>query len=262
MYLGGLPRSFEGFEEGLKRVGGPHADELRRALYPYTEGKFARLFEANARLAMAEGCHVICYDFKGLLGEHRDLAALALRLAIYEVRRWSARVSRRGHRTFLTLDESWALLDGSTSGTSVASAAGPFLASSIRMGRKEGMSVLSLSQVLEDFSGSAFGAAILGNSSTRFVGHPGAEGVESLRRQLGLSDRQVEQVLRLRRTPEFHEFLLLRGERSDVIRVPGDPFSRWVFSTSPKERERIATLTAAHPDLSLFERMKLLAAEG
>jgi type IV secretory pathway VirB4 component len=171
-------------------------------------------------------------------------------------------VSRRGHRTFLTLDESWALLDGSTSGSAVASAAGPFLASSIRMGRKEGMSVLSLSQVLEDFSGSAFGAAILGNSATRFVGHPGAEGVEAIRRQLGLSDRQVEQVLHLRRTPEFHEFLLLRGERSDVIRVPGDPFSRWVFSTSPKERERIATLGAARPELSLFERMKVLAAEG
>jgi hypothetical protein len=262
MYRGGLPRSFLGFAEALGRVGGPHADELRRALYPYTEGKFARLFEANARLAMAEGCHVICYDFKGLLGEHRDLAALALRLAIYEVRRWSARVSRRGHRTFLTLDESWALLDGSTSGSAVASAAGPFLASSIRMGRKEGMSVLSLSQVLEDFSGSAFGAAILGNSATRFVGHPGAEGVETLRRQLGLSERQVEQVASLRRTPEFHEFLLLRGERSDVIRVPGDPFSRWVFSTSPKERERIATLGALRPELSLFERMKLLAAEG
>jgi hypothetical protein len=262
LYLGGLPRTFEGFEEALKRVGGPHAEELRQALYPYTEGKFSRLFEANARLAMAEDCHVICYDFKGLLGEHRDLAALALRLAIYEVRRWSARVSRRGHRTFLTLDESWALLDGSTSGSAVASAAGPFLASSIRMGRKEGMSVLSLSQVLEDFSGSAFGAAILGNSATRFVGHPGAEGVEALRQKLGLTERQVDQVLRLRRTPEFHEFLLLRGERSDVVRVPGDPFSRWVFSTSPKERERVAALAAARPELSLFERMKLLAAEG
>jgi len=48
------------------------------------------------------------------------------------------------------IDESWALLEGAAGG-GVASIAGPFLASSVRMGRKEGMSVIGLSQVIEDF---------------------------------------------------------------------------------------------------------------
>src|SRR5262249_9490884 len=152
--------------------------------------------------------------------EHRDYAALALRLCIYEVRRFAARMSRRHHRTFLILDESWALLDSGAGGT-VASTAGPFLASSVRMGRKEGMSVIGLSQVIEDFVASAYGAAIVGNSSTKLIGQPGGESIDGLRKHLRLTDRQVDQVRRLTRTTRYHEFLLIQGERSHVVRIPG-----------------------------------------
>ena len=172
------------------------------------------------------------------LTEHRDFAALALRLCVYEIRRFAARMSRRRHRTFLVLDESWALLDTGVAG-GVASTAGPFLSSSVRMGRKEGMSVIGLSQVIEDFVRSPYGAAIVGNSSTKLVGQPGGESVEGLRVHLRLTDRQVEQVRRLSRTPRYHEFLLIQGDRSNVDpRARRIPFSRWVFTTSPKDRER------------------------
>ena len=110
--------------------------------------------------------------------------------------------------------------------------AGPFLSSSVRMGRKEGMSVIGLSQVIEDFVRSPYGAAIVGNSSTKLVGQPGGESVEGLRVNLRLTERQVEQVRRLSRTPRYHEFLLIQGDRCNVVRVPADPFSKWVFTTN------------------------------
>jgi type IV secretory pathway VirB4 component len=201
----------------------------------------------------------VCYDFLHL-AEHRDFAALALRLCVYEIRRFAARMSRRHYRTFLVIDESWALLEGAAGG-GVASIAGPFLASSVRMGRKEGMSVIGLSQVIEDFVRSPYGAAIVGNSSTKLVGQPGGESVEGLRVHLRLTDRQVEQVRRLSRTPRYHEFLLIQGDRNNVVRVPADPFSKWVFTTSPKDRERFSRLAEERPDLSLLEMVRLLAAE-
>src|SRR5262249_32831890 len=168
---------------------------------------------------------------------------------------------RGAHRSVFVIAESWALHETGRGG-GVASMAGPFLSSSVRMGRKEGMSVIGLSQVIEDFVRSPYGAAIVGNSSTKLVGQPGGESVEGLRLSLRLTDRQVEQVRRLARTPRYHEFLLIQGDRSNVVRVPADLFSKWVFTTSPKDRERFIQLAEERPGLPLLEQVRLLAAEG
>jgi hypothetical protein len=258
VYRDDLDRDFRGFARALETI--PEGKAFITALFPFTEGKFAKLFEARADANPAEGIHAFCYDFLHLT-EHRDFAALALRLCVYEIRRFAARMSRRHHRTFLVIDESWALLEGSNGG-GVASMAGPFLSASVRMGRKEGMSVIGLSQVIEDFVRSPYGAAIVGNSSTKLVGQPGGESVEGLRSHLRLSDRQVEQVRRLSRTQRYHEFLLIQGDRCNVVRVPADPFSKWIFTTSLKDRERYARLAEERPDLSLLDQVRLLAAEG
>jgi len=258
VYRDDLDRDFKGFARALEAI--PEGKGFVTALFPFTEGKFAKLFEARPDANPAEGIHAFCYDFLNLT-EHRDFAALALRLCVYEIRRFAARMSRRHHRTFLVIDESWALLEGSNGG-GVASMAGPFLSASVRMGRKEGMSVIGLSQVIEDFVRSPYGAAIVGNSSTKLVGQPGGESVEGLRSHLRLSDRQVEQVRRLSRTQRYHEFLLIQGDRCNVVRVPADPFSKWIFTTSLKDRERYARLAEERPDLSLLDQVRLLAAEG
>jgi type IV secretory pathway VirB4 component len=258
VYQDDLDRDFSGFARALEEV--PEGRALAAALFPFTEGKFAKLFRPRADTNPHEDIHAVCYDFLHLT-EHRDFAALALRLCVYEIRRFAARMSRKRHSTFLVLDESWAVLDTGASG-GLAATAGPFLSSSIRMGRKEGMSVIGLSQVIEDFVRSPYGAAIVGNSSTKLVGQPGGESIEGLRTHLRLTERQVEQVRRLSRTPRYHEFLLVQGERSNVVRVPGDAFSRWVFTTSPADRERLRELAEARPDLDLLGQVRLLAAEG
>jgi type IV secretory pathway VirB4 component len=224
VYRDGLNRDFRGFAQALEAI--PEGKGFVTALFPFIEGKFAKLFQARPDANPTEGIHAVCYDFLHLT-EHRDFAALALRLCVYEVRRFAARMSRRRHRTFLVIDESWVLLEGAAGG-GVASMAGPFLSSSVRMGRTEGMSVIGLSQVIEDFVRSPYGAAIVGNSSTKIVGQPGGESVEGLRVHLRLTGRQVEQVRRLSRTPRYHEFLLIQGDRSNVVRVPADPFSKCI----------------------------------
>ena len=172
------------------------------------------------------------------LTEHRDFAALALRLCVYEIRRFAARMSRRRHRTFLVLDESWALLDTRASG-GVASTAGPFLSSSVRMGRKEGMSVIGLSQVIEDFVRSPYGAAIVGNSSTKLVGQPGGESVEGLRAHLqadGPPGRAGSPAVA--DVPRITSSCSSKATAATSSACPRTRSARWVFTTSPKDRER------------------------
>jgi type IV secretory pathway VirB4 component len=255
VYQDKFKRSFEGFAGALEA--NAEGRELVPGLFPFTQGKFRRLFEPNPECALSDAVRGVCYDFKGL-AEHRDLAAVALRLVIFQIRRFSARVCLRRHRTFLVLDESWALLDRAQG---LSPTAAPFIAASVRMGRKEGTSVIGLSQQIEDFARSGYGAAIVGNSATKFLGLPGGEGVGGLREHLRLNDRQMEQVRRLRRTDRYHEFLLIQGETGHVVRVPLDPLSRWVFSTTPRHKERLAELAEARPGLSLLDRIRILAAE-
>jgi type IV secretory system conjugative DNA transfer VirD4/TraG family protein/type IV secretion system CagE/TrbE/VirB family protein len=252
LYRGEGPFDIERFAAVLATL--PQASELLPGLFPLTEGKFARLLRPNPELALTDGVRAVCYDFAGL-SEHRDLAMTALRLVIYQVWRWAARVARRRERTFLLVDESWALMDSGA----VAQQGAPFLSASVRMGRKAGMSVLSLSQSIRDWADSAHGLAIIGNSGTKFVGASGPAELDELRRHLNLSDRQVEDVRRLARSDRYHEFLMVQGATSQVVRVPGDPLSRWVFTTSPADRERLARLAESHPAMPLLDRIRLLA---
>jgi hypothetical protein len=253
VYGQGAHPGFSALSEALSSS--PDGVELARGLFPFAEGTFSRLFRNPP---LGEAPRFCCYDFKGL-AEHPDLASIALRLAIFEVRRFASRMSRKGRRTFLVLDESWALLEGRGR---LAETAAPFIAASVRMGRKEGTSVVGLSQQIEDFAQSAYGAAILGNSATKFVGMLGGESLEGVRTHLRLRERQLEQVRRLQRTARFHEFLLVQGETSHVVRVPLDPLSRWIFTTSPRDRETLEDLGRRRPDLTLRERIRILAAEA
>jgi type IV secretory pathway VirB4 component len=211
-------------------------------------------------MAMSEEVHAICYDFTGL-GEHKDLLRLALRLSIYVVRRWAARMSARGHRTVLLLDESWAVLEKGLT-ESASSSASAYLNEVARLGRKEGLSLLSLSQNFSDFAEAACGNAIIANSSTFLLGPQGNAGLGGYTKHLDLTARQQEQVQKLRRSSSWAEFLMIRDRESSVVRVVLDPFTRWVFTTAPDDRRRLRELEEKRKDLTLIERLRLLAKEA
>ncbi len=268
MYRGGRAQEFVSLRTIVLEMASAAPDPTSQAfyhalagdLYSYVEGKYARLFRPNPELALHKGIRAVCYDFQGL-ADHPDLAAMSLRLVIYEIRRFATRVRALGHRTFIPIDESWALLDPASGGAHIAARGGSFIASSIRMGRKEGWSVIGLSQTIDDFASSAYGAAIVGNSATKFIGRPGPDGIAGLKRHLNLTDRQVEQLRNLRHTTRFHEFLLIQGDITHVVRVPLDPMSRWIFTTSPKDKDRLRDMEERFPDLTLLERIHRLMQE-
>jgi type IV secretory pathway VirB4 component len=262
-----FPQTFEGFAAAIAELDreaggrGSAREILDGRLGSFTgDGKFARLCQPNTRLALNESIKTVCYDLKGLL-DHPDFAMVSLRLIIYQIRRFSARMNRRrGHRTLLIIDESWALLDKATGGNAATMAAG-FLAATARMGRKEGLGCLGLSQSLAEYLATPMGRTIVENSSTKLLGPPDQGSVPFLQEKLGLNDRQVEQLKRLKGNQEYREFLLIQDNVSQVVRMPLDPLSWALFTTKAEDIDRHAQLAEAHPELSLLERVRLMAKE-
>jgi hypothetical protein len=261
MYREGLDRDFKSFAALLEEA--KVSEDLRGLLPSFTEGKFAKLFERNPDLELSRGVQAVCYDFKNLEA-HRDLGLHALRLVIYQVRRWAGRMARQNRRTILLVDENWQFMD--TGGTGAIGEQGAlFLSQSIRQGRKENMACLFLSQSYRDWAASSYGLAIIGNTATKFLGSCAPAEVKEVNKHLKLSPRQVDMLERLTKTERYHEFLMIQGQGEEgtaVVRVPADEFSRWVFTTDPRDKARLAELEAAYAEMSLLERIRLVAGGG
>jgi hypothetical protein len=255
-------RDFEGLDKALAAIGGEDAELLRRSAARFRSGSLARLFRPDPKTALADDVRAVAYDFAGLQGQ-ADQAAIALRLVVFEIRRRTARLHRKRIRSLVLFDESWMLLNSESGQKNVVSAAGPFIAEYVRTARKVGGGVLALSQQLTDFMRCPWGPAIVSNSATKFIGATGGETeVMDLKQYLGITDRQVKQIQGLRTKPR--EFLLIQGGaggggRTEVVQVTSDPLSLWTFGTSPAERQRMAAIAAAHPELSVFDQIQLLA---
>jgi type IV secretory pathway VirB4 component len=170
---------------------------------------------------------------------------VALRLAIYQIRKLAAQAARQRQTTFLVIDEAWSFLAGGMGSE--------FVVDALRSGRKDGLGVILLSQQLEDFAAPDVRAAILGNVSSRLIGHPGKVSLQAFRELLGLTERQVEMIARLRSAADFREFLLVRNDSSEVVRVPSNPLIEKLFSTRPEDMAAWERLRAAYPRMDPLE---------
>lgn len=98
---------------------------------------------------------------------------VALRLAVYQIRKLAYAAARRRQTTYLVVDEGWDFLSGNLGIE--------FVIDALRTGRKDGLAVICLSQQLEDFLDPRVWVAILGNAGSRLIGHPGRVNMQSFR---------------------------------------------------------------------------------
>jgi hypothetical protein len=61
---------------------------------------------------------------------------------------------------------------------------------------------------------------------------------------------------RLRSSSEFREFLLVRNDSSEVVRVPQNPLIEKLFSTRPEDMAAWEILRAAHPQREPLELVR------
>ena len=239
--------SFASLEAELTRLG--HG-ELAQALYPYQHGSLAALFVDNPRLVLAPHINAVCWDLFRL-NEHPDMKRVALRLAVYQIRKLAYAAARRRQTTYLVIDEAWDFLSGNLGIE--------FVIDALRTGRKDGLAVICLSQQLEDFAHPAFRAAILGNAGSRLIGHPGKVNMQSFRELLNLNDRQIDMIQRLKAAADYREFLLVTNDRSEVVRVPANPLIEKLFTTRHEDVAQWARLTAAGGGATLLHALRAWA---
>jgi conjugal transfer ATP-binding protein TraC len=156
--------------------------------------------------------------------------------------------------TVVVMDEVWALL---------RSASGAELVETLyRTVRKEGSSIWSISQSMNDYVGlpDACRSAILNNSPMKvFLAHDASE-VGHVSETFKLNEREAHLLASLRLVPgRYSELLLFFGARRQVLCVTPTPTEYWLATSHPRDVEQEQQLQRLRPNASRFELLRELA---
>ncbi|MCB0371349.1 MAG: ATP-binding protein, partial [Bdellovibrionales bacterium] len=155
---------------------------------------------------------VVCFDLKGL-ESYPDLQKSCLLMISDLVLRTVQ--SDRSRMKFLVFDECWALLEGE--GAS-------FIGSIFRTCRKYFMSCIAISQNIDDFARSKVSAAIMTNSSIKWILRQKGADKSRLKEVLELNESEVGLISSLHQEKGvYSEAFLMCEEKKSVVAVESTP---------------------------------------
>lgn len=182
---------------------------------------------------------VVCFDLKGL-DSHPELQAICLFIITDLI--WREVQKDRTQMKFTVFDECWRLLQDE--------AASLFIGDVFRTFRKYRASAIAISQTMDDFSKSKIAAAVMPNSSIKWLLKQKGANQESLKSALQLNDREMSLVSSL--TSEkgfFSEAYLMAEDKRQVVRIESTPLEYWLFTTDPGDIALIETTKQKNPEL-------------
>ena len=221
------------------------ARQLARRLRYWIEGPHAELLDRPSTVRLTSD--FAAFDLKGLPDDVRGPVVLILSAII-----WNLVTRDPSEPKMVVFDEVWTLLDGRSSARLIEEL--------YRTSRKYRCSILSISQSVDDFTGSSIAPALVNNSATSYLLRHRA-GHEVIAQQFHLNEREraLFEGLEMRRG-EFSEILVLAGrEHHFVARVVLTPLEYWIATTHPSDRAAVASLRRKHPELDLFRALRLAA---
>jgi type IV secretory pathway VirB4 component len=222
------------------------ARQLARGLARWTQGAYARLLDRPSTIRLT--ADFAAFDLKGLSEEVRAPVVLILSAII-----WNLVTRNPGEKKIVVFDEVWSLLTNP--------AAAELLEELYRTSRKYRCAILSISQSVDDFTGSSIASALINNSATTYLLRHRA-GHDVIAETFHLNDREkfVFEGLEMRRG-EYSELLILAGRQHHFLaRVTLTPLEYWIATTHPADQAYLKDLQEAHPHLSLLDQLQLCAA--
>lgn len=192
---------------------------------------------------------VVCFDLKGL-DSHPELQAICLFIITDLI--WREVQKDRTQMKFTVFDECWRLLQDE--------AASLFIGDVFRTFRKYRASAIAISQTMDDFSKSKVAAAVMPNSSIKWLLKQKGANQESLKSALQLNDREMSLVSSL--TSEkgfFSEAFLMAEDKRQVVRIESTPLEYWLFTTDPGDIALIEKTKRESPEVSDIDVLKRLA---
>jgi hypothetical protein len=245
---GGIPT----LSDLTKRLASSEEESLRtisKMLYLWTGDRpYGRLLDGQGGLrADAEIC---TFDLKGL-SSYPDLqAVMILILTDFILGRIAIEKERKAR---IIIDEAWELLK--------SEAAASFMELSVRVLRKmgAGSGITFITQGIEEIVASPIGAAILNNTSTKFVMLQRGD-TEVLRDTLKLNSRELALIQSLgQKKGEYSEGFMIEGDHRQVVRIYPTPLEYWLATSDAQDNLYLESLRQS--GLPLLEALERAASE-
>ncbi|HET8626126.1 MAG TPA: DUF87 domain-containing protein [Thermomicrobiales bacterium] len=215
----------------LGETPGDEAADLATRLARYVDGSLAGLLSRRTTVALDR--RLVVFNLQALPADQRPLATHLIAGHVW------GRVRRDRGPRLLVVDEAWSLLQHE--------AGGRFLSGMARRARKYHLGLVTITQDVADFLGSAHGRTILGNSAIKLVLKQDATTVGPVAAALALSAEERRHLLA---AGQGEGLLFARGGRV-ALRVVASPTEHRLATTAPRELAALAaagTGTTATPD--------------
>ncbi len=194
---------------------------------------------------------VVCFDLKGM-ESYPDLQAVVLFIITDFV--WREVQRDRSRMKFLVFDECWKLLENESGAA--------FIGEVFRTFRKYRASAIAISQNIDDFAKSKVAAAILSNSSIKWILKQKGADQERLKTVLALNDNEVSLIASLsQERGVFSEAFLMVEDNRSVVAVDSTPLEYWIATTDPRDLAVLDARVKSDPHLSNIDVLMKLATE-
>ena len=205
-----------------------NGEQIAYKLSPFVGGgQYAGFFNGINQLNINN--NFVVFEM-GSIGSWKDLQVVLLLTLMYLLTEQVAK--QRATRKFLLIDEAWSLLNTENTAT--------FLENAYRTFRKYRCSVIAITQQVEDFTRTIAGKTILANAINRIFLAQNPEVIERMKETLSLVPAEIN-VLKAVKTQKglYSEAFVKLEERQGVIRLIPSPFAYYLFTTDPKDIQKI-----------------------
>lgn len=195
------------------------AESLLKRLQKFTKGTFAGFFNQKSNINI---------DRKFIVFGIRDMEESLKPIALFIIMRYVWNIIRSElKKRILVIDEAWWLIQ-SDDGAS-------FLFGVVKRARKYWLGVTTITQDVEDFMKSAYGKAIITNSSMQLLLKQSPAAIDVVKKTFDLTDQEKELLLQA----PVGEGLFFAGKKHVYLSIRASYTEDQIITTNPGEIEKI-----------------------
>lgn len=181
----------------------------------FVKGGLAGIFNAPSNIEI--NAPLTVFSIRGVEDELRPVAMFIILNFIWD------EVRKRFKKRLLVVDEAWYLMQYPGSAK--------FLRAMVKRARKYFLGVTTITQDVEDFLGSPYGASIINNSAIQFLMKQSSAAIDKVAKMFYLSKGERRLLL----SADVGEGLFFAGSNHVAIRVVASPEEHKIITTKPEE---------------------------
>ena len=214
---------FSNFKEILKNSKNESLERFSQMLYPWTGDRpYGRLLDKNKSFNIKSD--FVVFDLKGL-SNYPDLQAVMILIItdfiLERIESDDPKIQCKKKR--ILMDECWELLKNKSSSH--------FMEYCVRTLRKTGSGITFITQGMEEIVNHPIGAAILGNTATKFILEQKGD-LKPLENILKLDEKEVSLISSLKsKKREFSEAFMISNEDKAVVRLYPSKKEYWIATS-------------------------------